>query len=75
MTAPGKRITVERCVVTGVRIEPGFGRLTIEGVDQGKDGQTLQGHVLDYPPLVIEPDVAKAVATILEFAQRQVDEA
>lgn len=76
MTAPGKRITVVRSVVTGIRIESsGFGVLLIEGVDQGSAGQTLQSHQLSYPPEVSPADVAEAVALIRRFAQTEIDRA
>lgn len=76
MTKPGKTIRVERSTVTGISIAPQTGQLTIEGVDQSKEGQTLANHVLVFGEgqLALPPMVEKSVAALREFAQRRIDD-
>lgn len=77
MTAPGKTIRVECSVVTGIRIDHASGRLTIEGVDQDKAGNTLAAHTLTYPAEneLVPAVIVEAIEAITTFAQREVDRA
>lgn len=75
MGKAGSRVTVSKSAVTGVRIDPGYGVLTIEGVDLDKDGVSIRGHTLSYPPEPLPKAVADAIVTIRDFAVSAIDNA
>lgn len=76
MTKPGKSIRVARSVVTDISIDPTTGVLRISGVDQGKEGQTLQSHQLEFSlDQLFEQHVSSEVEAIRHFAARQIDDA
>lgn len=75
MSKVGTKVTVAGSRVTGIRIEPGFGTLVVEGVDVDAAGNTIASHSLSYPPEVLAKPVAQAVQAIKDFAAGEIDNA